>query len=151
MCPLRVVLLFFHVCFLAKKGSNPFSRSILIFLECLSTICQTFQQKLGIHQSWRNISLNCMCVKIGNLHQKIFEPIVRSKSRLQQRQMECTCKKPWNVLLEQKPTRQFQFLSFFLFVLLESLLSFLIVVATILKFQAQILTRLKIHIKQKCI
>ena len=58
--------------------------------------------------------------------EKIFKPIARSKSRLQQRQMECTCKKPWNVLLEQKPTRQFQFLSFFLFVLLESLLSFLI-------------------------
>ena len=94
--------------------------------------------------------LNIFYFKNRKFSSKIFKPIALRKSRLQQRQMECTCKKPWNVLLEQKPTRQFQFLSFFLFVLLESLLSFLIVVATILKVQAPILTRFKICIKQKC-
>ena len=145
MCPLRVVLLFFHVCFLVQKGkiisqgAFLFSYTYLLFL---STICQTYQQKLGISKLKKYLLKSKVCKNI-KFPSKIFKPIAHSKSRLQQRQMECTCKKPWNVLLEQKPTRQFQFLSFFLFVLLESLLSFLIVVATILKFQAQILTRFR--------
>ena len=67
MCPLRVVLLFFHVCFLAQKGkilsqgAFLFSYTYLLFLECLSTICQTFKQKLGISKLKKYLLKSQVC------------------------------------------------------------------------------------------
>ena len=72
MCPLRVVLLFFHVCFLAKRGkilsqgAFLFSYTYLLFLKRLLTICQTFQQKLGTSKLKKYL-LKLQVCKVGKI------------------------------------------------------------------------------------
>ena len=76
MCPLRVVLLFFHVCFLVQKGkiisqgAFLFSYTYLLFL---STICQTYQQKLGISKLKKYLLKSKVC-KNRKFLSKIFKP-----------------------------------------------------------------------------
>ena len=85
---------------------------------CLVGFCSssTFQGFLQVHSiclCWRRLLLRAMEWNPfwGRILFLIVSPLRVSKSHLKRTQMEGTCKKPWNILLEQKPTRQFWFIS----------------------------------------